>query len=76
MIVATLLETFINGGLSSGLNGQTAVIFYTESDAVTWAEKITATFVSGGVNYQGLCMVVNTDTNTRRWWENGTERTG
>lgn len=75
MIIGTLLETFINGGLSAGLNGQTSVIFYTAQQAERWALKQSLNFVSGGVTYQALCMVVYTDTNTRRWWENGVERT-
>ena len=76
MIIGTLIETFVNGSFSSGLNGQTSVIFYTAQQAERWAVLQSQVILSGGVNYGALIMVVYTDSNTRRWWENGVETTG
>jgi hypothetical protein len=80
MIIGTIIDVSndAQGPQSGALNGTAMLMFYTEADAVTWAEIQSLNFPSGpgGYGAMALCSVVNTQTAQRRWWFNGTEYTG
>ena len=79
MIIGAILE----GGDGSGpgtnrQNGFAMLMFYTMNDAITWAELQSGlvVFDTTGAQIYTLCSVINTETNVKRWWYNGTEYTG
>ena len=80
MIIGSILETSVNTGASqtATLNGCAMIIFYTMSDAVSWAELQSARVIYGTdpSSLYTLCSVINTDSDTKRWWYGGVEYTG
>jgi len=57
-------------------NGAAMLHFYTETDAENWALMQSRNTIVEGYAIACLCTVINTDTNIKRWWYNGTEYTG
>ena len=80
MIIGSILDVSMTPGGVGGnsVNGTTTCIFYTMADAILWAELQSERIVVGpNSGYLFMCtMVINTDTNVRRWWFDGTEYTG
>ena len=80
MIIGSIIDVDWSntGSQSSGTNGATSVVFYTEHDAITWARIQSQQVIYGTDSYSTSCLivVVNTDDETRRWWYQGTEYTG
>jgi hypothetical protein len=79
MIIGSILETSIdNAAQTSGMNGNSLLLFNTTNDAVEWAIAQSQRIVYGstGQVINALTMVINTKTNSRRWWFGGTEYTG
>lgn len=79
MIIGSILDVSqtASGIGSNSTNGTTTCIFYTIADAVLWAELQSERIVVGpSSSYLFICtMVINTETNERRWWFDGTEYT-
>lgn len=80
MIIGSIVEY---GGSQAGTqssvhNGGAMMHFYSMEDAVTWAslqsERIT--YGTASTIMDTVCIVVNTDTNEKRWWYSGIEYTG
>jgi hypothetical protein len=75
-----IIGSIVNGGNASpggnGNDGYSTIMFYTMSDAVTWATLQSSTVSVEGTDLNLLCTVINTETNVHRWWYNGTEYTG
>jgi len=83
MIVATIIEyTPQSSGsptsVNREINGCSSTVFYTQSDAIVFARLMSELIVygAGSSSLYGLVMVLNTDTEERRWWFGGTEFTG
>ena len=80
MIIGTILEVSQspNGPDNNRANGSGCVVFYNEADCVEWCIAMSEAFgpfPSANTLYVTTVMY-NTNTNTRRYWFDGTEYTG
>jgi hypothetical protein len=79
MIIGSIIEVDWNssGAQTTTTNGASSVVFYTQTDADTWARLQSDQVIYGTANYSTSCLivVVNTDTEQRRWWYQGIEYT-
>jgi len=75
MIIGTIVEPGANQ-TSNAYNGVSAVVFYTEKDAVAWCIAMSEVTIFDTVGLAGYTVMFNTDTGVKRWWYAGTEYTG
>lgn len=76
MIIGTIIETALNQ-TGNSYNGASAVIFYTERQAVEWCRLMSlAKLFPGPTELVPATVMINTETGLQRWWYNGTEYTG
>lgn len=82
MIIGSIIDVSqqASGVGTNSTNGASLQHFYTMEEAVIWAEMQSERLqftVSGNDSYLFTAtVVINTETNTRRWWFDGTEYTG
>lgn len=82
MIIGSIVDVSqtASGVGTNATNGVGLIHFYTMEDAVQWARLQSDRLhfnVSGSSSYLFTAtVVINTDTNERRWWFDGTEYTG
>tara|TARA_B100000780_G_scaffold125162_1_gene87804 strand:- start:877 stop:1119 length:243 start_codon:yes stop_codon:yes gene_type:complete len=80
MIIGAIIEVDTTGGAGADarLNGAAMMQFFTLKDAVVWAklQSEAVTTVSGYNAVSCVTTVINSDTEQKRWWFNGTEYTG
>ena len=83
MIIATIIEYSHSasggpGALNREVNGCATTIFYTSSDAISFAVAMSEAIQYGTSpeTLYGLVVVYNTQTTEKRYWFNGVEYTG
>ena len=79
MIIGAITEVTESGsGFAERYhNGAAMVMFYTNEEAESWAVLQSANNIYGSDSRSifCLCTVINTETDTKRWWFDGTEYT-
>ena len=75
MIIGTYIEPALNV-TGNALNGATAVVFYTEREAVAWCLAMSEIISFTDLTVSGCTIMYNTETGNKRWWYNGVEYTG
>ena len=78
MIIGAILDDGDDGGTpgNTSFDGYTSVVFYTMEDAENWAVLQSGSVTVSSYTQYYLVSVINTSTNSKRWWYAGTEHTG
>jgi hypothetical protein len=75
MIIGTIQDVDENS--STWINGAAMLQFSNVNDALYWAQEQSKGRNTGSQpSGPCLCTVINTNTESVRWWWNGTEQTG